>query len=304
MSSLDRRQFSLLPLLAAPLFLRKASAAPSPQFPPPMRPKDLLLGARVLPEGEEDELTARLERILASGFDGVEVVWPGAFRADRVQRAAERAKCPIHGLHISDDFGAALSTDDEPARARGEKRLADGLRLAAELGATSLSLVAGAITPTVSDARAWNQVKIALKTALPLAQELDLRIGLRLGAGEFLAAPFEAARFIDELNSPHLAWQLDVAWSLVHSYPQHWAHIIGGRLLKVDLADYSRSIAETAGRARGMQVALGEGSLDCPTTLEALAHASYSGWVTIDVDESSEATLAADEKRARAWLAG
>ena len=305
MTSLDRRQFTRLSLLAAPLLATRAIARTQPassQFPPPPRPEKLELAARVTPEGEQSALTERLSRLRAAGFDGVEVAWPGTFRADRVRRAADAASCPIHGVRVGESFGGALSLEDSDARALGERRLADALNLASELGATSLSIVPGAITPTVSEARAWNLVKISLRSALPLAEELGVRIALRLGSGDFLSTPLEAARFLDELGSPLLGWQLDTAWSLVRSYPQHWAHILGARLIKVDLGDYSREAAATGGLAAGFETALGEGDLDAPTTLEALAHALFSGWVTVDVDEHDPASFEARAHAARLLL--
>ncbi len=289
MSSLDRRQFSLLPLLAAPLFMRHAKAASRPlaatQFPPPPRPESLQLAARILPEGSEQRLQARLEALRAAGFEGLEIVWPGAYRPERVQAIAAQVGLPIHGLRVSEAFGAALSSDDDALRAKGQQRLADALRVASTLGATSLSLVPGAITSEVSDARAWNMVKIALRTALPLAKELDVVIALRLGEGDFLASPLEAARFIDELGSEHIGWQLDSSWSLVRSFPQHWVHILGARIVKFDLADYSRAAARSGGLQAGFATELGAGDVDGPTLLVALAHALYSGWVTIEADE-------------------
>jgi hexulose-6-phosphate isomerase len=305
MTSLDRRQFTMLPLLAAPLLATRSIARPklrAAQFPPPPRPEKLELAARVTPEGAEVDLTERLAALRAAGFDGVEVAWPGTFRADRVRRAADAAGCPIHSVRVGESFGAALSLEDADARALGERRLADALRLAGELGAKSISIVPGAITPTVSEARAWNLVKISLRSALPLAEELGVRIALRLGGGDFLSSPLEAARFLDELGSPLVGWQLDTAWSLVRSYPQHWAHILGARLIKVDLGDYSRAAAASGGVAAGFAVDLGSGDLDGPTTLEALAHALYSGWVTVDVEERSPETFEARAKRARVLL--
>ena len=305
MTFLDRRQFTLLPLLAAPLLAARSFARPqpaAPQFPPPPRPEKLELAARVTPEGEERALTERLAALRTAGFDGIEVAWPGTFRADRVRRAADAAGCPVHGVRVGESFGGALSLEDSDARAQGERRLADALRLAAELGAKSLSIVPGAITPTVSEARAWNLVKISLRSALPLAEQLGVRIALRLGSGDFLGSPLEAARFLDELGSPLMGWQLDTAWSLVRSYPQHWAHILGARLVKVDLGDYSRAAAASGGLEAGFDVGLGEGDLDAPTTLEALAHALYSGWVTVDVDEGAPESFEAAAKAARILL--
>ncbi|MCB9916513.1 MAG: sugar phosphate isomerase/epimerase [Planctomycetes bacterium] len=255
----------------------------------------------MLPEGEAEALAARLRELRELGFQGLEVVWPGTFRVERVRAAADAAGLPIHGLRLSDAFDAPLASDDEGLRQRGRERLADALRAAAALGATSLSLVPARITSSVSDARAWNLVRVALLEALPLAQELEVRLALRLGPGDFLASPLEAARFVDELDSPWVGWQLDTAWSTVRSYPWHWAHILGERLVKVDLADYSRAAAE-AGLARGFEVELGEGDLVGPTLLDALAHALFAGWVTLEAEGVARDALAARLAKARALL--
>lgn len=301
MRSLDRRQFSLLPLLAAPLLRGRASAAPAPQFPPPPRPEHLELAARLSPEGTADELGARLEALARAGFEGLEVVWPGTFRVERVRAAAADAGLAIHGLHLGEAFGAPLADEDPALRERGRRRLADALRAAAELGATSLSLLPAAVTVKVSDERAWNLTRIALEGSLPLAEELGIDLALRLGPGDFLGSPLEAARFLDELGAARVGWQLDTAWSTVRSYPWHWAHILGARIKKVDLADYSRARAAAGGLAAGF-VELGEGDLAGPPLLESLAHALYSGWVTLEARGLAADALGARLARAREFL--
>jgi hexulose-6-phosphate isomerase len=306
MPPLTRRQFSQLPLFAAPWLagLTPISAQPKlrGQFPPPPRPRELKLAARISCEGREGPLTRRLAGLRAAGFDGVEAVWPGTFRGADLRAAARAAECPVHAVHVGLGFDAALSKDDSNLRQQGQERLTRALELAAELGAGSVSVVPGAITPEVSDARAWNLVKIGLGALLPRASELGLRLGLRLGPGDFLASPLEAARFLDELDSPALGWQLDTGWSLLRSYPQHWIHILGQRILKVDLSDFSRGAAAAGGTEAGFKIQLGEGDLDFPATLEALAHALYSGWLSLAVDDAALEESGPNRKGARTAL--
>jgi hexulose-6-phosphate isomerase len=227
-------------------------------------------------------LEERFALLRTAGFAGVELEYSQDLDVREVVEAANVTGLAVHGLREDRALDHPLTSDDPNVRSRGREVLERALRLCKAVGGTGVGLLPGAVTPEISYARAWNHARVELGAMAPLAESLGLRIGLRNGPNRFLLSPLEAARFVDELASPVFGWHLDVAWSLALSWPQHWIHVLGARLLKVDLGDFSRAASESEGFSKGFEVALGRGDCQWEPLLEALAHARYEGWITLD----------------------
>ncbi|MDP6538297.1 MAG: sugar phosphate isomerase/epimerase family protein [Planctomycetota bacterium] len=254
-----------------------------PQFPPPPRPERLDLAARLSMAPPEGSLEERFALLKAAGFVGVELDYSDDLDPREVVEASGATGLTVHGLRDAQALAHPLSSDDPNVRTRGRETLERALRFCKAVGGSGVGLLPGEVTAEISYARAWNHARVELAATAPLAESLGLRIGLENGPNRFLLSPLEAARFVDELASPVFGWHLDVAWSLALSWPQHWIHVLGERLLKVELADFSQAASESAGFSKGFEVALGQGDCQWEPFLEALAHARYRGWVTLDV---------------------
>jgi hexulose-6-phosphate isomerase len=294
---LDRREFCRSSL--ASLTVLGLGGA---QFPPPPRPEKLDLAARLSMTPPEGSLEERFALLRDAGFAGVELDHSDAIDAREVKDASAATGLAVHGLREADALDHPLTSDDPNVRAHGREVLERALRLCKAVGGSGVGLLPGQVTPEISYARAWNHARVELRAMAPLAESLGLRIGLKNGPNRFLLSPLEAARFVDELASPVFGWHLDVAWSLALSWPQHWIHVLGARLLKVDLRDFSRAASESTGFSRGFDVALGQGDCQWEALLEALAHARYNGWVTTDVPGGDAQRLGAVARTATELL--
>lgn len=67
-----------------------------------------------------------------------------------------------------------------------------------------------------------------------------------------------------------------------YGWPDHWIKILGTRIAKVHIKEYSRKIAEKQGRGAGYGVKLLEGDVNWPAVMKALDDIGYNNWTTIE----------------------
>ena len=109
----------------------------------------------------------------------------------------------------------------------------------------------------------------------------------------FLLSPLEMARFVDELDSPAAGVYFDVGNVVRFGWPNQWIRILGKRIVKLDIKEYSRGKQRNEGLWKGFDVKLGEGDCDWPSVRQALSDISYeNGWATAEVRGGDRQRLA------------
>jgi len=66
----------------------------------------------------------------------------------------------------------------------------------------------------------------------------------------FLLSPLEAARYVDEFNSPAVGWHFDVGNILNYGWPEQWIRILGPRIQKLHIKEFSRKKRDSEGSGR------------------------------------------------------
>ena len=82
-------------------------------------------------------------------------------------------------------------------------------------------------------------------------------------------------RIVDELY-------FDCGNVLVYGWPEQWIKILGKRIAKVHIKEYSRKIADTQGKGAGFNVKLLEGDVNWTAVMKAFDEIGYNGWTTIE----------------------
>lgn len=59
--------------------------------------------------------------------------------------------------------------------------------------------------------------------------------------------------------------------------------VLGKRILKLDIKEYSNELRETDGLSAGFRAELLEGSCDWPRVMAALDEIGYQGWATAEI---------------------
>lgn len=217
------------------------------------------------------------------GFDGVELDAPSMLNKDEVLKARDETGLPIHGVVDSAHWKDTLSHPDPAVRAQGVAALRQALRDAKLYGATTVLLVPAVVGKDVSYADAYTRSQAEIKKVLPLAGELGVKIALENVWNNFLLSPLEEARYIDEFESPQVGAYFDVGNVLRYGWPEQWIRVLGKRILKVDVKEFSLKKMSDEGLWKGFQVELLDGDCDWPAVMAALGEIGYQGWGTAEI---------------------
>lgn len=218
------------------------------------------------------------------GFDGVELDAPSKLDKDEVLRAREETGLPIHGVVDSVHWNDTLSHPDAEVRARGVKALEQALRDSKTYGGTTVLLVAGKVERgRVSYADVYKRSQEEVRKALPLAKELNIKIAIENVWNDFLLSPIEEARYIDEFESPYVGAYFDVGNVMRYGYPEDWIRVLGKRILKVDIKEFSLKKMREEGLGKGFGVELLEGDNDWHVVMTAFREIGYHGWATAEI---------------------
>ncbi len=97
----------------------------------------------------------------------------------------------------------------------------------------------------------------------------------------FLLSPLEAANYVDQFRSPVIGFYFDCGNILAYGWPEQWIKILGKRIAKVHIKEYSRKLADTQGRSAGFKVNLAKAMLTgCGH--ESSDDIGYTDWTTIE----------------------
>jgi len=171
-----------------------------------------------------------------------------------------------------------LSDPSAEVRAVGLRGLEQALQDAKAYGATSVLLVPAVVSKQVSYKDAYVRSQIEIRKALPMAQELGVKIAVENVWNHFLLSPLEAARYIDEFESPAIGWHFDVGNEITFGWPDQWIRILGARIQKLHIKEYSLAKRDKTGPSSGFDVKFLEGSNDWPAIMKALDEVGYQGW--------------------------
>lgn len=212
----------------------------------------------------------------AAGFEGVEAM--SHHDQNEVLKAKEATGLEIPSVCGQHHWAKPLSDANPSNREYGLEALKQTLRDAKRYGATSVLLVPAVVNKQVSYQEAYSRSQEQIRKALPLAEELQVKIAIENVWNQFLLSPLEAGRYVDEFNSPWVGWHFDIGNVVTYGWPEQWVRILGKRIQKVHIKEYSRKKRDKEGPYAGFQVPFLEGDNDWPSIMKALDEIGYTGW--------------------------
>jgi hexulose-6-phosphate isomerase len=226
--------------------------------------------------GVKGSVLEKMKAIKEAGFEGVEMM--SEMDQDEVLRARDATGLIIPSVCGAKHWSKPLSDPDPKVREEGLEGLKQTLRDGKRYGATSILLVPAVVKKNVSYPDAYTRSQAEIRKAIPLAEELGVKIACENVWNQFLLSPLEAARYVDEFNSPAVGWHFDVGNVITYGWPEQWIRILGKRIQKLHIKEFSRTKRDTQGLRHGFDVALGEGDDDWPAIMKALDDIGYRGW--------------------------
>jgi hexulose-6-phosphate isomerase len=215
-----------------------------------------------------EELSAedKFRLVKDAGFEGVEIksrlLKAGGLEPEDVARASEKVGVPIHGVSGA-SHGDLKAILDE----------------AALYGATSILHVVRA-DPNGSYLENYRRSQEAIREAIPHAEKKQIPILIENVWATFLIEPLTMARYIDELKSPFVQAYFDVGNVMRWGLPQHWIEVLGKRIGKIHVKEYSLKTAMNQGMAKGFDFPMGQGDVAWDRVREELAKLGFHGWAT------------------------
>ncbi|HWQ92730.1 MAG TPA: sugar phosphate isomerase/epimerase family protein [Clostridia bacterium] len=260
----------LAAIAAAPLAWGAETAAA------PARKRSLKKGIMWGTVGVKGSVLEKMQAVKAAGFDGAEM--NSHMDVEEVLRAREATGLTIPSVCCAHHWSKPLSHPDPKVREEGLEGLKQSLRDAQRYGASSVLLVPGVVNDSVSYADAYTRSQAEIRKAIPLAQELGVKIAIENVWNQFLLSPLEAARYVDEFDSPAVGWHFDAGNILNYGWPEQWIRILGKRMLKLHIKEFSRKKRDSEGLWKGFGVKLLEGDNNWPAIMQAVDDTGYTGW--------------------------
>lgn len=233
----------------------------------------------------------RFKMIQDAGFEGVELNRPDADPIDQLIAARDATGLKIANVICSTHWGKPLTHQDPAVREQGIRGLKIALQESAELGCPTVLLVPGVVNEHVSYADAYTRSQAGIRQVLADAEQAEVKIAIENVWNNFLLSPLEAARFVDELQSPFVGWHFDIGNIVAYGWPEHWIAALGSRTLTLHIKEYSRKKQQEEGMRKGFNVELGEGDVGWPRVMKALNAVGYHDWAVLEVPGGDAARL-------------
>ena len=245
-----------------------------------------------------------LDRAKELGYDAVEftvdpigAVTPATTQkeAENLRKAAADRGIALPTLAAGLAWGASPSSPDPSIRAKAVENAKLQLQIASWLGCSTILYLPGMVSACFVpdfDPQQYDVVQKwateSLRAVLPVAEKLQIRIGVENVWNRFLLSPVEMASFIDSFESPYVGSYFDVGNVMLYGHPEHWIRILGKRIFAVHMKDFRVEV----GNLNGF-VDLLAGDVPFAKVMQAFSEIGYTGAYTA---EYVPATLGAAEK--------
>jgi L-ribulose-5-phosphate 3-epimerase len=218
--------------------------------------------------GVKGSVLEKFQAVKAAGFEGVEPM--SHMDQEEVLQALEKTGLKAASVCCSTHWNKTLSDPDEQVRREGLEGLRQALKDAKRYEATSVLLVPGRVTKDITYDDCFKRSVAEIRQAIPLAQELGVKIAIENVWNDFVTKPEQAKAFLDEINSPQVGWHFDIGNAVKFSPPETWIPVLGQRIVKLHIKEYSNF---TRFRVRFL-----EGDNNWPAIMKALDAVGYHGW--------------------------
>jgi L-ribulose-5-phosphate 3-epimerase len=265
-NALSRREFLTLTsaaLAAGALHPAATNAADAASKKRPI--KKAIMYATISYKGSVME---KFKAVKAAGFEGVEPM--SHMNQDEVLKALEATGLKAASTCCETHWGKPLSHPDERVRSEGLEGLLQALKDAKHYGATSVLLVPGVVNDKVSYDDCFQRSVAQIRKAIPLSEELGVKIAVENVWNNFITKPEQAKAFLDEIDSPQVGWHFDIGNCIRYGPAEAWIPVLGKRILKLHIKEY--------GQFKKFSVRFFEGDNHWPAIMKALDEIGYKGW--------------------------
>ena len=229
-----------------------------------------------------------------AGFSGIELALEeageiGLNSSDSellaIKDYADSLNIKIHSIATGLYWSYSFASDDEKQRTKALEIAEKQIKVAKIIGADSVLIIPGHVSVSFAPElgiieydTAYERAFAAIKKLKPIAEELEINVGLENVWNNFLLSPLEMRDFIDKVDSPYIGAYFDVGNIVATGFPEHWIKILGNRIKKVHFKDYRIDPGGLGGF-----VDLLSGDVNWPKVMDAFDSIGYDSWATAEM---------------------
>jgi len=188
----------------------------------------------------------------------------------------------ISGVCDSKHWNLLLSSPDPAIREQGRDALKVSVEDARAYGCDTVLLVPGKVDETVSYDDCWKRSIEEISKVVPFAEKAGVIIAVENVWNNFILSPVEAVHYLDQFRSPFVKFYFDCGNILVYGWPEQWINILGKRIARIHIKEFSNKLANSKGKWEGFNVKLGDGDVNWPAVMRSLDNIGYNGWLILE----------------------
>jgi L-ribulose-5-phosphate 3-epimerase len=271
---------------------RPDEAAPHPAGAWPTAVKLSMLHA-------DGPLTERFAALAGAGLDGVELSVTGAADAEEVGRAAAGSGLRVATLVVGETFRHSLTSPSAESRAAAVDAVHRNVDYAHDLGVGAVMVSPGFVEGEEPLRVQRDRAADALASVAPAAAEAGVRVCLENLWNRWLLSARDLAAFVDSLGSDVFGVHFDIGNAMRYGLPEHWIEVLGPRIVRVDVKDFSHALSPVPAHRYGvhselvavwgpgpwgaLDAELLEGDVSWGRVMRGLRDVGYAGWLCAEV---------------------
>ena len=217
--------------------------------------------------------------------------------SDRLDNQIEQMQSALaeHGMRSVVETGARFLLDprikheptfmtaDANGRAARVEFLCRAVDIAKRLGSDCVSFWSGILRDDTNEEKAWQRLTGSLQQVIDYAAEQGVMLGFEPEPGMFIDTMQRYEQLLQRLDSPHFKLTLDIG----HLHCQgevpiaDFIHRWTERIVNVHIEDMRSGVHE--------HIMFGEGEIDFPPVVDALAQVGYQGALHVELSRHSHA---------------
>src|SRR5215212_4851998 len=231
--------------------------------------------------GVKGSVLEKFRAMKEAGFEGVEPM--GGMNRDEVLAAFKETGLKAASVCDHIHWIKTLSSPDAATRKLGYDGLITSLEDARAYGATSVLLVPGIVQGAgigrgdSTYQECFERSIVEIKKAIPVARDLGVKISIENVGNNFIKSPEQAVEYLDAINSEWVGWHFDIGNAGRVGPAERWIEVIGKRIFRIHIKDYSAKPADPAARGNARPKLL-DGDTNWPAVMKALDNIGYTGW--------------------------
>lgn len=241
---------------------------------------------------EELSLLDKFKLVKDLGFDGIEFNSPLDLPLKDLLEARDKTGVEIPSTVNKDHWGKPISDPDPAIRQFTIDSMARSLEQTKELGGDTVLLVPGVVSDTVSYKTAYDNALDSIRKMIPHAEKTGVKIALENVWNNFILSPIEAKDFLDKIDHPLVGWYFDLGNILRYGWPDHWLEVLGDKVFKLHVKEYSKKIMNEQGLGKGFNVELTQGDVNWSQVMKTIKDINYKGqYMTLEVNGGDRTVL-------------